>query len=57
MAKVELFFIDDSDEISDSFAIEGDFDDMKEYFDDTKKNMEDFTPEDAPEGEGEETPV
>ena len=57
MAKVELFFIDDSDEISDSFAIEGDFDDMKEYFDDMKKNMEDFAPEDVPEEEGQEIPV
>lgn len=52
MAKIELFLIRDDDKIETSTAIEGDFEDMKELYEDMKADL-DLATEDVPEGEPE----
>ena len=55
MAKIELFLIDDKDQTVESTAIEGDFPDMKELYDEMKITLDEET-EDVPEPEPEPEP-
>jgi len=52
MAKIELFLVDDADETSESFAIEGDFDDMREIYAELKEGLEECTSEEPESSEG-----